>query len=64
MLVKVNRDVCQGHARCHALAPAVFALDELGYNVGGVREIADEHAEQVFAAEAACPERAISVTLT
>ena len=28
--VKVDRDKCQGHARCAALAPELFELDELG----------------------------------
>ena len=28
--VKVDRERCQGHARCDALAPELFALDELG----------------------------------
>ena len=28
--VKVDREKCQGHARCAALAPELFELDELG----------------------------------
>ena len=28
--VSVDQERCQGHARCHALAPELFALDELG----------------------------------
>ena len=35
--VRVDRESCQGHARCAALAPELFALDELG----NAREIGD-----------------------
>ena len=30
LMLKVDPDKCQGHARCHALAPELFELDELG----------------------------------
>ena len=28
--VRVDRERCQGHARCFALAPELFELDEFG----------------------------------
>jgi ferredoxin len=28
--VAVDPDRCQGHNRCHALAPGLFDIDELG----------------------------------
>ena len=33
MRVVVDRERCQGHGRCHAIAPELFDLDELGYSV-------------------------------
>jgi ferredoxin len=61
MRVKVNRDACQGNARCVTLAPEVYELDDLGYNVGGEFEIGDELGEAAFRGAAECPERAIKV---
>ena len=60
--VKVDRDRCQGHARCAALAPELFALDELG----NAREIGDGSvpealADKAYLARANCPELAIEV---
>ena len=37
MKVKVDRERCQGHARCAALAPELFALDQFG----NAREVGD-----------------------
>ncbi len=31
MRVAVDPDRCQGHNRCHALAPALFDIDDYGY---------------------------------
>lgn len=30
MKVRVNTELCQGHNRCHALAPELFELDDYG----------------------------------
>jgi ferredoxin len=61
--VKVDRDRCQGHARCHALAPELFALDEFG----NAHEIGDgtvppARVDKAWLAKANCPELAIEVT--
>jgi ferredoxin len=61
--VKVNRAVCQGNARCFAVAPEVFTLDDEGYNVGGEFEVPDELAEAAFRGAGECPERAILLFL-
>ena len=60
--VRVDRGRCQGHARCSALAPELFALDELGH----AHEIGDgavppglQH--KAWLAKANCPELAIDV---
>jgi ferredoxin len=60
--VKVDRERCQGHARCAALAPELFALDEFG----NAREIGDGTvpdalADKAYLAKANCPELAIEV---
>ena len=60
--VRVDRDRCQGHARCNALAPELFALDELGH----AQEIGDGIVppgleDKAWLAKANCPELAIDV---
>ena len=60
--VKVDPERCQGHARCAALAPELFALDELG----NAHEIGDGSVpaaltEKAYLAKANCPELAIEV---
>ena len=63
MKIKVDREKCQGHARCAALAPELFVLDELG----NAREAGDGAVpaaliEKAYLAKANCPELAIEVT--
>lgn len=50
---------CQGHARCYALAPETFAIDEQGYGyvIEGREGSFDE--ANVQKAIKNCPERAI-----
>jgi ferredoxin len=60
--VRVDRERCQGHARCAALAPELFALDELG----NAQEIGDGIVApglegKAWLAKANCPELAIDV---
>jgi ferredoxin len=60
--VKVDRERCQGHTRCYAIAPELFELDDLG----NAREVGDglvppELEEKARLAEANCPEEAVSV---
>ena len=62
MRIVYDRDKCQGHGRCYALAPELFDADDEGYSVVLVSgELTDE---QVAAAQLAadnCPEYALSV---
>ena len=63
MKVRVDRDRCQGHARCAALAPELFKLDEFG----NAQEIGDGRvppalADKAYLAKANCPELAIEVS--
>ena len=60
--VKVDRERCQGHTRCYAIAPELFELDE----IGNAREVGDgivppELWEKARLAEANCPEEAVIV---
>jgi len=31
MRVQIDLDYCEGHGRCHAVAPALFLLDDDGF---------------------------------
>ena len=61
--VTVDRERCQGHTRCNAIAPELFELDDLG----NAREVGDglvppELEQKARLAEANCPEEAVSVS--
>ena len=62
MRIAFDREKCQGHGRCYALAPDLFDADDEGYAVVLVSgDLADD---QVAAAQLAadnCPEYAITV---
>lgn len=62
MKLTVDKQKCQGHAMCAAVAPSVYPLDDEGY-------VAFEHAEVDESDRSAatlgietCPEQAISAT--
>jgi ferredoxin len=62
--VSVDRERCQGHNRCYAVAPELFELDDLG----NAREVGDglvppELQEKARLAVANCPEEAVSIHL-
>lgn len=62
--VRVDPEKCQGHARCRALAPELFQLDEYG----SAREtlngcVPPELVDKAYVAQANCPEEAILVQL-
>ena len=55
-------DKCQGHARCLALVPEVFYIDDGGYGaVHGDGEFPDDKSELIQKALMNCPENAIRV---
>jgi ferredoxin len=59
----VDQDKCQGHARCKALAPELFDLDEYG----NAHEVGDGTVpagleDKAWLAQTNCPEFAIVVT--
>ena len=59
MRVIVDKEKCQGHNRCVALAPEIFDVDDEGLAVVLTDRVPEEHQTQVKRAELACPERAI-----
>ena len=63
--VRVDRDKCQGHNRCKALAPELFDLDEYG----NAREKGDGTVpkgleDKAYLARSNCPEFAIVIDET
>ena len=60
MKINVDTHKCSGHARCFDAAAEVFDLDDSGYALPVTEEF-DEIPNEVRAAVAACPERAITV---
>ncbi len=62
LTVRVNRQRCQGHARCTAIAPELFEFDELGYaHAIGDGRVSGNLNHKVRLAEASCPEMAIEI---
>lgn len=62
MRVRVDWDRCQGHARCIAMAPAVFHMDDAeDHSFVAVDVIPDEQHEAVRQAALSCPEDAIVI---
>ncbi len=65
MKVKIDLDLCQGHAVCLSEAPDVFELQDSadGYAQARVKieSISEELKETVRCAKRFCPNRAISI---
>ena len=62
MKVTVDDDRCRGHGVCWSLCPEVFELTDDGYAIAKAPEVPAEFENQVQAAYASCPERAITVS--
>lgn len=59
---RVNRQRCQGHARCVALAPELFELAELGEShAAGDGVFPPNLRDKAHLARANCPELAIDL---
>lgn len=59
MKLTVDTNKCSGHARCYAVAPEVFDIDDLGYALPLDVEVEEPIDEWIAAGIAACPEHAI-----
>ena len=61
--VHVDRDKCQGHNRCYALAPELFDVDDLGTAFErGDGVVPAALVDKARRAVANCPEYAISMS--
>lgn len=65
MRIRFDRDACQGHGRCYALAPDLFDTDDEGYAILLVTapdgQLAPEQEAAARLAADNCPEYAITV---
>ena len=59
--IRVNVEGCVGHARCAAVAPEVYELNDDGFNVTPFKEVGDELRPQAIRGMRACPERIITI---
>jgi len=59
--IKVDTQLCSGHARCAAVAAEVYRLDDDGYCISDGDTIAPEHEALARRGARACPERAIEI---
>lgn len=60
--VQVDRTRCQGHNRCHALAPELFELDDYGYSTEiGEGAVPPGLESKARLAAANCPEHAVRI---
>jgi ferredoxin len=61
MRFRVIEGRCSGHARCAAVAPQIYRLDDDGYNTVGEQEVSPGDEEMARRGARACPERAIEI---
>jgi ferredoxin len=61
--ISVDHDKCMGHARCAAMAPKVYRLDDTGYvDIPDGTAVPEDLRGEALDGAAACPERALTVT--
>jgi ferredoxin len=61
MELQVALELCQGHARCAALAPEVYELDDDGYLATRSGEVPAGREEPARRGARGCPERVIAL---
>ena len=63
MRVHLDSEKCQGHNRCHGLAPELFDVDDMGQAVLLVEgDVPDALKHKARLAASNCPEFAITIT--
>jgi ferredoxin len=63
MRIAVDAEKCQGHARCYALSPQLFSVDDYGQaSVTNDGTVPPEFEGAAHLAIANCPEMAITAT--
>jgi ferredoxin len=62
MKIAVDSQRCSGHARCYAVAPKIFTIDEYGYcNIGASKDVDDDDVHLAIEGISVCPEDALYV---
>jgi len=61
MKIRINKAGCVGHARCAAVAPEVYELDDDGFIAVEEIDVPPELEAQARRGARACPERIITV---
>ena len=61
MKLTVDHAKCQGHARCYAVSPELFPIDDDGYSAIDEVEVPAGQEDLAGKGAAGCPERAITV---
>jgi ferredoxin len=61
MKATIDFDKCNGHARCWAVDPEQFLLDDSGYALRAEFDIPAGAEEKAAQARDSCPERAITL---
>lgn len=61
MKLRLERELCVGHAQCYAVDEDLFPLDDSGYSSLTTTEVAPHDVETARAGVAACPERALAL---
>jgi len=59
--IRVDREMCEGHALCNGAAPELFTLDDDGYSNVDVREVPPGMEDVARRGALACPELAITI---
>jgi ferredoxin len=60
MRITVDKAKCAGHARCAAVAPQVYELDDNGYIAFAEKTVPEQLEKAALRGARACPERIIS----
>ena len=61
MKITADHRLCSGHARCAAVAPEVFTLDDNGFIAFSEKDVPPEQAGLARRGVRACPERALTL---
>ncbi|MGC0367494.1 ferredoxin [Rhodococcus sp. 27YEA15] len=57
----LRRELCSGHARCHAVDPEMFPIDDEGYSTLETTAVADDRIDIAREGVHACPEVALAI---
>jgi ferredoxin len=61
MKIHIDKAACVGHARCAAVAPDIYELDENGYIAQAEIDVPPGKEKEAVRGARACPERIITI---